>query len=560
MRWRIGFAWLATCAGAAVAQNPLPTRAVFLTGDVVGQLELTNASTVNSICINDAGGVLFAGQLAAGSLRQVRETAGVLSLLDGPNLNFGVNANLANSGHAVWGTTTVSYAPPAGATQTLTSSAIAVPGVPGSNFQALDQFWGAGMVGASINSTGFCGFRHSFSATGGTRRGTFFGSPGAITTVAVTDPSAQPQPRVTGLGTVSINDQSQMTFTRTTSVSSSVTRREVLLATASTLLTILSTDQPVVGPPGGSYGQFTSWVGINNAGSIVFGASIAGDDQNTYYAIMLYQNGQLERLYTVGDVVTLADGTSLTLFQLLDVPLNAPPVIGDGGHIAFPVVAVQNGQPARMILRRDPDGDLHVIAREGQVVTLGSPFPLTIGSALPLSPSIQLNEHGEALIMLPTQISGPPLPFASRRDGRLVALAVPGAQVSLRGESYTIESVSTGRPAVPTGGGDGRSRIWNDRSECVFAALLTRPLLPAVSAILVSRLPQTPLCDSIDFNNDGSVFDPDDVDAFFSVFSEGPCVPVGATCNDIDFNNDGSLFDPQDVDAFFSVFSEGPCL
>ena len=68
------------------------------------------------------------------------------------------------------------------------------------------------------------------------------------------------------------------------------------------------------------------------------------------------------------------------------------------------------------------------------------------------------------------------------------------------------------------------------------------------------------VCDSVDFNNDGSLFDPTDIDAFFSVFSEGPCVPSGATCNDIDFNNDGSFFDPQDVDAFFSVFSEGPCL
>ena len=66
-------------------------------------------------------------------------------------------------------------------------------------------------------------------------------------------------------------------------------------------------------------------------------------------------------------------------------------------------------------------------------------------------------------------------------------------------------------------------------------------------------------CDSIDFNNDGSLFDPDDVDAFFSVFSEGPCIPATATCNDLDFNNDGSVFDPCDLDAFLLAFSEGPC-
>jgi hypothetical protein len=77
--------------------------------------------------------------------------------------------------------------------------------------------------------------------------------------------------------------------------------------------------------------------------------------------------------------------------------------------------------------------------------------------------------------------------------------------------------------------------------------------------IAVGELPTGPTCDSIDFNNDGSSFDPQDIDAFLSVFSEGPCIPESATCNDIDFNNDGSLFDPCDIDAFLLLFSEGPC-
>jgi hypothetical protein len=68
-----------------------------------------------------------------------------------------------------------------------------------------------------------------------------------------------------------------------------------------------------------------------------------------------------------------------------------------------------------------------------------------------------------------------------------------------------------------------------------------------------------PQCDSIDFNNDGNLFDPLDIDAFLSVFSEGPCIPETATCNDLDFNNDGSVFDPCDLAAFLVAFSEGPC-
>lgn len=66
-------------------------------------------------------------------------------------------------------------------------------------------------------------------------------------------------------------------------------------------------------------------------------------------------------------------------------------------------------------------------------------------------------------------------------------------------------------------------------------------------------------CDSIDFNNDGSVFDPTDIEAFLSKYSEGPCIPANASCNDIDFNNDDSIFDPADIAAFLRVYSEGPC-
>jgi hypothetical protein len=71
--------------------------------------------------------------------------------------------------------------------------------------------------------------------------------------------------------------------------------------------------------------------------------------------------------------------------------------------------------------------------------------------------------------------------------------------------------------------------------------------------------PVGPVCDSIDFNNDTGFFDPMDIDAFLSVFSEGPCIPDTAACNDIDFNNDGSLFDPCDINAFLLTFAEGPC-
>jgi hypothetical protein len=66
-------------------------------------------------------------------------------------------------------------------------------------------------------------------------------------------------------------------------------------------------------------------------------------------------------------------------------------------------------------------------------------------------------------------------------------------------------------------------------------------------------------CDSIDFNQDGSLFDPTDIEAFLSVFSEGPCIPANFNCGDIDFNNDQSLFDPCDISSFLLKYAEGPC-
>jgi len=80
-----------------------------------------------------------------------------------------------------------------------------------------------------------------------------------------------------------------------------------------------------------------------------------------------------------------------------------------------------------------------------------------------------------------------------------------------------------------------------------------------IDDLRVTALGCGPVCDSIDFNNDSASFDPTDIDALLSVFSEGPCIPAQATCSDIDFNNDGSLFDPCDIDSFLLVFSEGPC-
>lgn len=65
----------------------------------------------------------------------------------------------------------------------------------------------------------------------------------------------------------------------------------------------------------------------------------------------------------------------------------------------------------------------------------------------------------------------------------------------------------------------------------------------------------TPVCDSIDFNNDGIFPDDRDVTDFFAVLAGSTC----GTCNTIDFNNDGIFPDDRDISSFFNVLAGGTC-
>ncbi|MFO0856438.1 MAG: hypothetical protein U0640_03670 [Phycisphaerales bacterium] len=110
-------------------------------------------------------------------------------------------------------------------------------------------------------------------------------------------------------------------------------------------------------------------------------------------------------------------------------------------------------------------------------------------------------------------------------------------------------------------GGDAVASIASDAGVTYFANSRMIDALPLDTyRITLARIgtPQT-VCNDIDFNNDGSLFDLMDIDAFLSTYSEGPCVPETATCDDIDFNNDTSVFDPCDINSFLLVYSEGPC-
>jgi hypothetical protein len=141
-------------------------------------------------------------------------------------------------------------------------------------------------------------------------------------------------------------------------------------------------------------------------------------------------------------------------------------------------------------------------------------------------------------------------PIPSGTVARINRIDDDGASVVV-GEPVYFDTGYIAVPLTPTSAGTDILRIAIEIPG-------RRPivLMPRTN---VTVAPFAGNCDSVDFNNDGSLFDPTDVDAFLSVFSEGPCVPETATCNDVDFNNDGSVFDPCDIDSFLLVFSEGPC-
>jgi hypothetical protein len=85
-------------------------------------------------------------------------------------------------------------------------------------------------------------------------------------------------------------------------------------------------------------------------------------------------------------------------------------------------------------------------------------------------------------------------------------------------------------------------------------------VVPGTQCILVP-VAGGPVCDSLDFNNDGVSPDTGDIDDFLSVFGGGPCsTDPTPGCNDLDFNNDGVAPDTTDIDALLSVFGGGPCI
>lgn len=116
--------------------------------------------------------------------------------------------------------------------------------------------------------------------------------------------------------------------------------------------------------------------------------------------------------------------------------------------------------------------------------------------------------------------------------------------------------------SLGTSGLAGRSNstaVWDNKGFCGYVLSVDDNGVTRTGIAFV-RIPDfDPACSDVDYNNDGSIFDPQDIADFLTVYQEGDC-PSDCRCDSIDFNADCSIFDPVDIDAFLSVYSEGPCL
>ncbi len=277
----------------------------------------------------------------------------------------------------------------------------------------------------------------------------------------------------------------------------------------------------------------------NGAGWSPVGGGVGGD----VFALKQLPDGSL----MVGGVFNVAGSINASNIARFD---------GTNWFALGSGILAQSGQPGVFAIERLPNG---TIVAGGRFESAGG-LPATNiarwnGSAWSaMGPGLGATFSADGVAALQALPSGELL-----AGGRFTS---PSANIAKWNGSAWVAANAGGLPGTPQFSGfwgvNDLLALSDGRVAAAGAFTNTDTQVSAYYA-RYGALPGCSTCDSIDFNNDTSLFDPADIDAIFSVFSEGPCIPAGATCNDVDFNNDTSLFDPCDIDSFLLAFSEGPC-
>lgn len=297
---------------------------------------------------------------------------------------------------------------------------------------------------------------------------------------------------------------------------------------------------------GGTFGQaggvaanrIARWDGF---GWSPLGTGVAGNNGTTVYALSLTPDGDV----LVGGIFATAGGLASNCVAKWSPASNTWSALGTG---------ISQASVSTSVLGVAASADTYYVAGQFQD-TLSVTNPVNVARFLPGGslPTIDVQPTS-----ITTCIGGSAVLSVQCDDPDVVGFqwqreASPGLWIDLedrvipiwgtisgtRTPTMTIEQVASGVPRT-------------------VRVLVSNPCRALPSQTVTLALASS-CCDSIDINNDGSLFDPQDIEAFLSVYSEGPCIPASASCNDIDFNNDTSVFDPCDIGSFLMVYSEGPC-
>ena len=145
-------------------------------------------------------------------------------------------------------------------------------------------------------------------------------------------------------------------------------------------------------------------------------------------------------------------------------------------------------------------------------------------------------------------------PFANTTgSGTVDAISLSGA-----GEAAIRSELSTGNTTLTMvlrhiDGQEFVSATFNGLSNAQSGQLAAN----ARQRLVVFPGVSGPVCDSLDYNQDGDFPTPLDLEDFIAANAGNIC----STCStDLDFNNDGDFPTPLDIEAFISVNAGGPCL
>lgn len=309
------------------------------------------------------------------------------------------------------------------------------------------------------------------------------------------------------------------------------------------------------------------FININGASSSVIGTAVAGQTGN----IGAYTYFETSGIAFSPDSSMLAVCRSFDdLVRLIDT--NTRAVIADVVVGDFPMRIGFTPDGTKAFVTNAFSNDISVLAvngastiRTATITGMNSPLSAVVDSA---GEFVYVNNNASgnprlSVINATTNAVVASLGFPDAGIPRDIVLGAPGTgllfaagNTNIGGRAWIVNAngPSTNIAETITLAGSPFNIAYSPNAGGVVA--ISQPAPDGVDLI---RLATPITCDTIDFNNDSSMFDPQDIEAFLSVYSEGPCIPDTATCNDIDFNNDNSLFDPCDIDAFLLVFSEGPC-